>query len=143
MISKNQIQVIWVLGRQLGLSSYHLHELTHEITGKNSIKTLSVSEGASLIDFLKDAGARVKKKRRPSRKLPSNVVEMPSPDQVRYVKYLEKQLGWQDNPGRIKGFLKHTIKKETIRTKQDGIKAIQGLKSISERKARKEVNNEG
>lgn len=140
-LTNKQMQVLWVQARELGLSSFHLHELAHELTGKDSIKALSVREAAEFIDFLKDAGGRIKKKRRPPRNLPSNVVEMPSPDQVRYVKFLEKQLGWQEDPARMKRYLRHTIKKDAILRKPDAIKAIEGLKSMMERKKRKEVNH--
>jgi len=142
LITKKQIQVMWVLARQLGMADENLHDFVREQTGKHSIKGLSGSEGGEIIDSLIEAGAKVKKKRKPRRDLPPNVVELATPEQIRFIKYLEKQLGWQDNPERIKGFLKHTIKKETIRTKQDGVKAIQGLKSMADRKTRKEALNE-
>ncbi len=143
MITEKQLKAIWTVGRQLGMDSDRLHEFVFGITGKKSIKALSVSEAAEVIDSLIEAGARIKKKRKPRRDLPPNVVELVTCDQVQFIKYLEKQLGWQDNPERLKGFLRRIIKREGIRTKQEGIKVIQGLKSMADRKPkqRKEVNS--
>ena len=76
----------------------------------------------------------IKRKRRPQRYLPPNVVELVTCEQMQFIKYLEKQLGWQDNPERLKGFLRRIIKREGVRTKQEGIKVIQGLKSMVDRK---------
>jgi hypothetical protein len=141
-ISTKQMQVLWVQAKQLGLSSFHLHELAHELSGKNSLKALSGKNAGLLIDLLQEAGARVKTKKRPRRTLPPDVVELPSPEQGRYIKYLEKQLGWQENQKRLKGFLKYTIKRERILTKADAVKVIEGLKSMAKQK-RKEVNQKG
>jgi hypothetical protein len=141
-ISAKQMQVLWVQAKQLGLSSFHLHELAYELSGKKSLKALSSKHAATLIDLLQDAGARVTAKKRPRRNLPPDVVELPSPEQGRYIKYLEKQLGWQENPKRLKGFLKYTIKRERILTKADAVKVIEGLKSMTRQK-RKEVNQKG
>ena len=140
LITKKQIQVMWVLAKQLGMTDEHLHDLVRERTGKDSIKALTVSEAADIIDSIVRAGAKVKAKRRPRRWLPPNVVELATPDQMRFIDYLANQLEWQGTPGRMKGYFRHTIKKDTVRTKQDAIKAIQGLKSILDRKTRKEVN---
>jgi hypothetical protein len=53
----------------------------------------------------------------------------------------EKELGWKDNPERLKGFIKRIIKRERIRTKQEGIKVIQGLKGMKNLKLKKEVRD--
>lgn len=143
MITGEQIKLIWVLARQLGLDSDELHEVVAGITGKHSIKTLSVVEGKDVIEALARAGGKVTKKRKPRRDLPLNVVEIVTPKQMRFIKYLEKKLGWNDNPERLKGFIKRTIKKEVVRTKQEASKVIEGLKSMAEREPKKEVEAGG
>ena len=141
MITEGQTKLIWALARQLGMESDDLHELVSLTTGKDSIKALSTKEGADVIDNLVRAGGRVKRKRKPRRDLPPNVVELLTPKQARFIKYLEKKLGWQDSPERLKGFIKRSIKKEVVRTKREAMKVIEGLKSMAERELEKEVGN--
>ena len=136
MITKRQIKLVWVLARQIGMDSDLLHELVFKVTGNDSLKALSIKEANQVIDSLIYAGAKVKKTTKPRRKaLPPNVVELITPDQVRFIKYLEKELGWHENPERLKGFLKRTIKSEVARTKKQGIKIIQGLLSMVRRQS--------
>ena len=114
------------LKTQLGMDSDLLHEMALNVTGKGSIKALSISEAADIIDGLVEAGAKVKRKRRPRRDLPLNVIELITCEQFRLIQYLESQLGW-DNPNQLKGFIKRIIKREGVRTKQEAIKVIEGL----------------
>jgi hypothetical protein len=136
-ITGRQMKMIWGLARQLCLDSDPLHELVFNNTGKDSIKALSRSDAAEIIDSLIQAGAIVKKKRKPKRNLPPNVVELATAEQMQFIRYLEAQLGWQDNQERLKGFFEWTIKKEVVRTKEEAIKVIEGLKNILARQMRK------
>jgi phage gp16-like protein len=140
MITRDQIKLIWVLARQLGMESDELHEMVSVVTGKDSIKSLSVTEGMEVIEVLVRAGGRVKR-RKPRPALPPNVVELVTHKQTRLIKRLEKKLGWQDNPQRLKGFTKRIIKREGIRTKQEAIKVIEGLKNMARRESEKDVVN--
>ncbi len=142
-ITGKQLKLLWMLARQLGMDNDSLHALVFKLAGKDSIKTLSISEAAKIIDNLIETGAKVKRKRKSRRDLPANVVELVTVEQKRFIKYLEKQLGWQNDPERLKGFLRKIIKREGVRTKQEGIKIIQGLKSMTNRKIKpgKEVNS--
>jgi hypothetical protein len=134
---------MWVLARQLGMGSDDLHELVSGVTGKDSIRALSVIEGQAVIETLIRAGAIVRKKRKTGRALPPNVVEMVTRKQTRLIKHLEKRLGWQDNPQRLKGFTKRIIKREGVRTKQEAMKVIEGLKNMARRQRKKDVVNDG
>jgi phage gp16-like protein len=140
MITRDQIKLIWVLARQLGMESDELHEMVSVVTGKDSIKSLSVTEGTEVIEVLVRAGGRVKR-RQPRPALPPNVVELVTHKQTRLIKRLEKKLGWQDNPQRLKGFTKRITKREGIRTKQEAIKVIEGLKNMARRETKKDVVN--
>ncbi len=137
MITEKQIKLIWVLAKQLGVDGQALHELIHGAYGKTSLKSLDKIEAKTIIDRFILAGGKVKKKSAPRRNLPPNVVEMVTRKQLRFIETLEKELGWQDNPERLRGFVKRTIKAETVRTKKEGIKVIQGLKSMVERKQKR------
>jgi hypothetical protein len=134
MINVKQIKLIWVLARQLGLDPGQVHDLIFQNTAKKSIKELSDLEIKQLIEHFIRLGAQVKKRRQPSRNLPFNVVEIVSQKQIRLVDVLVDQLGWQDDPGRLKGFFRKVIRRDRIITKQDGIKVIEGLKSILNKK---------
>lgn len=140
--TKRQLKLIWVLARQLGMDSHALHELALEVTGRDSIKILSLGEGKTIIEALVCAGAKIKKKKTSPRDLADNVVEIVTADQMNYIGYLEKQLGWQANPDRLDGFLRRTIKKDRIRTKRDAVKIIEGLKAILNREISKKTKNQ-
>jgi len=139
MITRDQIKLIWVLAHQLGMESNELHDVVSAVTGKDSIKALSVAEGTDIIEVLIRAGGRVKKKSKPRPDLPPNVVELVTRRQTRLIKVLERRLGWQDNPERLKGFTRRIIKREGVRTKQEAMKVIEGLKSMARRARKKDI----
>ena len=139
-ITEKQLKIIWTLARQLGMDSELLHETVFDVTGKDSLKKLTVPEAIGIIDGLVDDGAKVRKKRKPRRDLPENVVELLTGKQIRLIEYLVDQLGW-DNPNQLKGFNRRVIKKDRICTKQEASKIIEGLKAMVNRKGRKEVKN--
>jgi len=134
MINTKQIKLIWVLARQLGFDDGQVHDLIFQTTAKKSIKTLSDIEAKQFIDHLIRLGAQVKKRRKPLKELPLNVVELVSQKQVQLIDLLIDQLGWENEPDRLKGFARRTIKRDRIITKQDGMKVIEGLKSILNKK---------
>ena len=142
MITRDQTKLIWVLARQLGMESDELHDVVSGVTGKNSIRALSVSDATDVIEVLVRAGGRVRKRRKPRPIMPPNVVEIVTRKQTRLIRHLESKLGWQDNPQRLKGFTKRIIKREGVRTKQEAIKVIEGLKSMARRARRKDIAND-
>jgi len=141
-ITGKQLRMIWTLARQLGMDSELLHEMVFEVTGKDSLKKLTVPEAVGIIDGLVNDGAKVRKKRKPRRNLPENVVELITGRQIRLIEYLVDQLGW-NNPNQLTGFNRRVIKKERICTKQEASKIIEGLKAVMNRKERKEVKKNG
>ena len=132
-ITEKQLKIIWTLARQLGMDSELLHEMVFEVTGKDSLKKLTVPEAVGIVDGLVDDGAKIRKKRKPRRDLPENVVELLTGKQIRLIEYLVDQLGWE-NPNQLTGFNRRVIKKERICTKQEASKIIEGLKAILDRK---------
>jgi hypothetical protein len=132
-ITDKQLKLIWTLARQLGMDGDLLHSIVFYATGKDSLKKLSALEAAAIIDVLIEDGAKVKKKRKPRRELPENVVELVTGEQIRLIEYLVDQLGW-NHPEQLKGFNKKVIKKERIATKQEASKIIEGLKAILNRR---------
>lgn len=134
MINAKQIKLIWVLAKQIGLDEDQVHDIIFQFTAKKSIKALSDLEINQLIEHFIRLGAQVKKRRPLSRNLPFNVVELVSQKQTRLVDILVDQLGWRDDPDRLKEFIRRVIKRDRIVTKQDGMKVIEGLKGVLNKK---------
>jgi hypothetical protein len=132
-ITKRQLKLIWVLARDLEIDGDKLHKLVETLTDKKSLRALSVKEGKAVIELLIRLGGAVKKKKRLPRELPANVVELVTIDQANYIKFLEEQLAWQDNPERLKGLIKRTVGKDRVKTKEEAIKIIEGLKAFLKR----------
>jgi len=130
-----------MLARQVGIDSDLLHDMVLKQTGKESIKALSKTEGEAIIRTLIQSGGKLTKKRRPPKALPLNVVELISKEQRWLIHQLVQELGWTENPERLKGFMARVIKKGQISTKQEAIKVIQGLKGMVERKLNRRANN--
>ena len=130
VISEKQIRLIWSLARQLGLDNENFHEMVKGCTGKDSIKDITLDDVHAVVKKFAQAGAKVKKVRKPARDLPENVLEIITPEQTNFIRYLEEKLGWQDNPKRLMGFSKKIIGKEKPRTKEEGIKIILALKHM-------------
>ena len=132
-ITEKQLRMIWTLARQLGMDDELVHEMVFQVTGKDSLKKLTVPEAVGIIDGLINDGAKVRKKRKPRRGLPENVVELLTGKQIRLIEYLVDQLGW-NNPNQLTGFNRRVIKKERICTIKEASKVIEGLKAIANRK---------
>ena len=130
VISEKQLKMIWALAHELGLNDEGLHEMVKGCTGKDSIKDLTLDDVHAVVEKFARAGAKVKKARKAQRDLPENVLEIITPDQASFIRYLEEKLGWQDNPKRLMGFAKKIIGKEKAGTKQEGIKIILALKQM-------------
>ena len=141
-ITQKQLKMIWTLARQLGMDTGLVHEMVFNVTGKDSLKKLTVPEGVGIIDGLVDDGARVRRKRIKRLRVGPNVIELLTGKQIRLIEYLVDQLGW-GNPEQLKGFNRRVIKKERICTIIEASKVIEGLKAMVNRKGRKEVKKNG
>lgn len=112
MITKGQISKIYVLAKDNGLDSEILHDLVKAMFNKTSLKKLSFVEAGKLIERLGGKNS-----------------------QDNYIRNLEKQIGWADNPERLKGFIKGMFKKDSLRklTKKEKSKLIEALKNMKGR----------
>lgn len=129
-ISKAQIAKIWVIARELDLSKEVVYDIVFKVTGSESISSLSGKEGIDVIDelarIMKESGYTEEKKRRPG---------MASEKQLKYIADLVHKLGWENDPKRLRGYLKKFYKVEHFKwlTLEDASKAIEGLKAIHKR----------
>jgi len=134
MITPDQIKLLWVLARQIELSDDDLHYVIREGTGKVSMREMTKREASVIIEEMLKMGAIITKKSKPRRTgpLPPNVVEIASQGQLRKIHQLEKQLAWDENPKRLRGFVRRITRTRAgvVRTKRDAQKVIEGMKAI-------------
>lgn len=113
MISNRQLSKIYVLVKEIGLNNDILHDLVKAMFNKTRLKKLSFIEAGRLIERLGGKNS-----------------------QENYIRNLEKQLGWAENPERLKGFIKSMFKKDSLKklTKKEKSKLIEALKNMKGRK---------
>jgi hypothetical protein len=154
-ISGAQMRLIHVLAKQLGMDSDQLHETVAGVTGgKESLKALSKAEANEVIDHLDKSGGQITRKKKPRRRkpsLPPDVLPMKSRAQMQQathaqlqlIQALEAELGWSDDPRRLKGLVLKTLKKRRIATVWDAQAITQALKDMCRRKQRREAAGSG
>lgn len=115
-ITYPQIRKLYALAKEKGIDNEELHELVYQCSGKDSIKSLSKDEGIRCIDRIE--GRKV---------LPTGKI---TPSQLSYINDLIKQLGWNNNPKRLKGFIRKYTKVDEIKwlNVRQASNIIEGLK---------------
>lgn len=120
-ISKSQIIKIHASAKENGIDNVLLHDMVHKMTGKSSTKDLTKFEAMNLID-------RIVGKKPTPRTAPNRASE----SQLQKIKALECDLGWDDNPKRLKAFMKKYAKTEELHwlTYSQAQKLIESLKNV-------------
>ena len=126
-ITQAQQRKIHALARELGMDDDLLHGYVSMVTGKDSLKELSIMEAVRAIDGLEAkkgyaAGDRISRR------------------QEYYIFLLMKRLGWTDENGepdkkRLNGFVRKQYGIDDYRWTTRGIasKVIEALKALTER----------
>lgn len=121
-ISKPQMKKIFALAREAGLDNDVLHELVEATTGSSSIKALTKAQAKQVIDRLNKIlgytpAARATKK------------------QVWQINKLAEELGWSDNPKRLRRFLERRqgVSHPTYLQPGQASDVIEALKAIKRR----------
>ena len=115
-----------------------LHAVVYRETGKESIKALTqgqINEVARVLQNMKDGVSRSTRPKRTDEGGDARTVQ-----QRRKIYALTEQLGWNNNPQRIQGFVKRITgvdRLEWLNVAQCE-KVIEGLKAILKRQERKE-----
>lgn len=114
IITSGQIAKIYVLAKENGLDNEMLHDLVKAMFNRNSLKKLTFIQAGKVIE-----------------RLGGNT----GSSQESYIRALERQIGWSDNPERLKGFIKSLFKKDDLKslTKKEKSKLIEALKNIKKR----------
>jgi hypothetical protein len=142
-----QVKKIWASARELKIDSQELHKIVEDVTGKKSIAKLSRYQAKEVIEELIELGAspgmpvgyETRGKNRIYGELPANVIELPSPEQMKFIEGMRKEIGWDD--AYFSRVLKRVIKKDKILTKADARKVAQAMGKIEKNK-QKEIEND-
>lgn len=134
------IRTLWAIAKspELHMTDEDLHALVYRETRKESIKALTqgqINEVARVLQNMKDGVSRSTRPKRTDEGGDVRTVQ-----QRRKIYALTEQLGWNDNPQRIQGFVKRMTgvdRLEWLNVAQCE-KVIEGLKAILKRQERKE-----
>jgi hypothetical protein len=112
----------------LNLDNEGLHDVVLRVTGKSSIKLLTQIEIKAVVRdliFLKEICQRDQEQ-----PIPFKATREATQSQQYQIKMLEKELGWNNNPARLKGFMKKYSHKESIKCMavDEASKLIEALK---------------
>ena len=122
-----QIRKIYALAKELNLDNELLHDFMKNTIKEKSISKLTNIQAITLIDELeyKKTGIRKKKIYRSNRATEA---------QEGKILALEKELGWNENPKRLKGFIKKYSRVEDINwlTFEAASNLIEALKKVLE-----------
>ena len=89
-----QLRMIYGMAKKIGMDNDELHCMVHGLTGCESLRALDTRQGARVIDRL-NALAGVER-------TPPNRA---SPAQQRMILGLARDMGWMEDPARLRGFL--------------------------------------
>lgn len=121
MSGGNQIKIIWTIGRKLQLSEEELRAVLRRETGKDSMRDCTSKElERTLLALRAMQGGQNHTGDRATRK------------EVWKIHDLEKNLGWQDEPQRLRAFLKkyYRIEQPEWLTHAQAWRAIESLKKV-------------
>ena len=134
MLSKGQIRIIHVARQQLGLTDEEYREALELYGDARSSTGLSPGGFFNLMEYFRELGFGGKGGDvfTPNKKVksPGVVVEMVTPGQRAFIRRLEADLGWADNPDRLQNFIIKRFKTKKIRTKPQASNIIEALKAI-------------
>ncbi|MCR4442946.1 MAG: regulatory protein GemA [Peptococcaceae bacterium] len=128
-ISPGQIKKLWASARENGLEEDDLRQLIKNLTGSEKISTMTSDQAVRVIDILTG-----KTEYRPG---------FASKEQLWKIKQLATELGWGDNPKRLRGFIKKYAGVENMKwlRERQASNIIEGLKKIQQRQNQKTGEN--
>jgi len=120
---------LYATAREKGIDNDLLHAMVKSRYKKDSIRDLTIKQAANLIDSIET-----------ERTVPlptGRQLPLATKKQIYKIRELEKELGWTDNPARLRGFLRKYAGTEQVDwlTKEQAWRVIEGLKSILKQQA--------
>lgn len=130
-LSNDMLRKIYASAKELNLDNELLHTFVFNLTGCMHISSLTKNEAILVIDELeyKKTGIR---KQNPYRE------NMASQDQIFKIQALEKELGWDNNPKRLKAFMKKYSGTEEVKwlTFLKASNLIEALKKMNKKSSK-------
>lgn len=130
-----QIRKIYALAKELDIDNDLLHDFMNNTVKEKSISKLTNIQAIKLIDELEYKKTGVRKKR-------TYRSDRATEDQLYKIQALELELGWRDNPKRLKGFMKKYSRVDDIKwlTFDAASNLIEALKKVLEKEKKKKLS---
>jgi hypothetical protein len=94
-----------------------------------SSRDLDYDQATVFIDELIKMGASIKKKRKSKKKLPPDITQLPSPQQLRMIEHFKQDIRWKFSDG-FNRWLKAYLKRDRIVTAKEANAVIEALKGM-------------
>ena len=126
------LKAVWGISKELGIDKEELYILLGRETGKDHMTECSDDELRKLLRVL--AFYKDKEKLQQSGNGPSD-------KQLKYIRDMEKQLGWNNEPERLRGFVKKLYKVDALEwlSTAQASKVIEALKNMLKNQKKKEA----
>ena len=95
-----QNRKLWALAGELGFDEGLLRDLVERLTGQRSTSALTRRQAHIVIDELNRLGGK-----QPAPTIKTHRPGMATPQQIHKIRSLERDLGWSDNPKRLRAFM--------------------------------------
>lgn len=127
MVTPAQVKAIFSLGNKLGMDKEDLHGIAYRHGKVESIKQLSRREAGAVIEELKTRlGQPLTSPMR------QNVLYRATPEQQQKIAALVRELGWNDQPERLRGFVRRMCRVDDVRflNPDQASRVIEALKAM-------------
>lgn len=133
-IDSVQVKLVHIAKHKLGLSDEEYRSMLMERYPScfGSCKDLSYDEASDLIDHFKKLGFKIITKRYEKKKLPPNVIELPSPQILKHIEHLRDDVRWYAHD-RGQKFIQKFLKKNRPSTMREAQKLVEALKAMKVR----------
>lgn len=126
-VTAAQLKALFALSRKLGMDMEDLHGIAYRVSGTESLRGLTAKEAGKIIEELKE---RLGQPPLPKTSGPRRATQ----EQRRKIFALTRQMGWSDQPERLRGYIRRMTKVDDDRflTVQQAGVIIDGLKAMLE-----------
>lgn len=128
MISTAQMRMMYGLAKKCSMDNEELHSLVFRHSSVESIKELTMYQAKGIIDYLMYLSGQEKKE------IPDRATEA----QRVFIHGLARDLGWEDSPKRMRGFLEARFGVADIAflTQEKASSVIEALKAMVKRSSK-------
>lgn len=137
-ITAGQTKKIYATARELGIDNDLLHAMIETRYNLEHIKEMTTKQAGLFIDLMEKQIVRPNR----SVNLPTGrSAALASEKQLWKINELAKELGWDENPRRLRGFCKKYSGSDDVRflTGQQAWRLIEGLKKLVQKKKKEQI----